>query len=207
LVSDWPDFVGIKDTSKHGVGGFIVGERQACTPTVFRMEWPADIKADIVSTANPKRRLTNSDLEMAGLLLLWLIMEDVCHLSPGCHVTLFSDNSPTVGWVTQMAAKRSLVAAQLLRVLALRLKKTGASPLTPFHVSGYENAMADIPSRSWGSEPKWHCKTDSNLLTLFNCTFPLPNQASWTVYCPSFDISMHMISMLQMTVSSMEEWR
>ena len=136
LVLDWPDFVGVKDASKHGVGGFIVGERQACTPTVFRMEWPTDIKADIVSTVNPNGRITNSDLEMAGLLLLWLIMEDVCHLSPGCHVALFSDNSPTVGWVARMAAKRSLVTAQLLRTLALRLKKTGASPLTPFHVWG-----------------------------------------------------------------------
>jgi len=97
LVSDWPDFVGVKDASKHGVGGFIVGEGQACTPTVFRMEWPNDIKADIMSNTNPTGRLTNSDLEMAGLLLFWLTMEDVCHLSPGCHVAQFRDNSPMVG--------------------------------------------------------------------------------------------------------------
>lgn len=207
LVADWPDFVGVKDASKHGVGGFIVGEAQACTPTVFRMEWPEDIKADIISSTNPSGRLTNSDLEMAGLLLLWLIMEDVCGVAPGCHVALFSDNSPTVGWVTRMAAKRSLVAAQLLRALALRLKTKGASPLTPFHVAGCENAMADIPSRSWGSEPQWTCKTDNQLLTLFNLKFPLPTQMSWSVYRPSFAICMRVISVLRMRAFSMEEWR
>ena len=207
LVSDWPDFVGVKDASKQGVGGFIVGEALACTPTIFRMEWPPDIKADIVSTDNPAGRLTNSDLEMAGLLLLWLVMEDVCTLSPGCHVALFSDNSPTVGWVARMAAKRSLVAAQLLRALALRLKTKGASPLTPFHVAGCENAMADIPSRSWGSNPQWACETDDNLLTLFNAKFPLPEQASWSVYRPSFAICMRVISVLRMTAFSMDEWR
>ena len=38
LVSGWPDFAGIKDASSHGVGGIIVGETDACVPTVFRME-------------------------------------------------------------------------------------------------------------------------------------------------------------------------
>ena len=144
---------------------------------------------------------------MAGLLLLWLLMEDVCSLTPGCHVALFSDNSPTVSWVARLAAKRSLVAAQLLRALALRLKQKGASPLTPFHVAGRENAMADIPSRSWGSEQKWLCKTDLDLLTLFNCTFPLPGQQSWSVYRPSFAISMRVTSVLRMRFFSMDEWR
>ena len=75
LVSKWPDFVGVKDASGHGVGGVIIGENMACIPTVFRFEWPADIKADLNSEHNPKGKITNSDLEMAGLLLLWLIMD------------------------------------------------------------------------------------------------------------------------------------
>ena len=129
------------------------------------------------------------------------------HLLPGCHVALLSDNSPTVGWVAQMAAKRSLIVAQLLRALALCLKTKGASPLTLFHVSGCENAMADIPSRSWGSKPKWLYKTDVNLLTLFNHKFPLPHQTSWSVYRPSCAISMRLSSVLRMTAFSMEEWR
>jgi hypothetical protein len=99
LVAGWPDFVGVKDASGHGIGGIIIGEGKACTPTVFRVEWPPDIKQDLVSFANPKGRLTNSDLEMAGLLTLWLVMEQVCVFQPADHVALFSDNSPTVHWV------------------------------------------------------------------------------------------------------------
>jgi hypothetical protein len=67
--------------------------------------------------------------------------------------------------------------------------------------------MTDIPSRSFGSEAKWHCKTDAELLTLFNSFFPLPNQKSWTVFTLSSDISMRVISLLRMQVSSMDEWR
>ena len=74
--------------SGHGVGGIIIGETEGCVPTVFRMEWPDDIKAEINSESNPKGRLTNSDLEMAGLLLLWLVMEDVCAIKSGLHVAL-----------------------------------------------------------------------------------------------------------------------
>ena len=101
LVAAWPDFVGVKDASGHGVGGVIVGENKQCVPTVFRYEWPDDIKREIVSDANPNGKLTNSDLECAGLLMLWLVMEDVCDITTGTHVALFSDNSPTVSWVQQ----------------------------------------------------------------------------------------------------------
>jgi len=69
LISDWPEIVGVKDAPKHGVGGCIVGENAACVPTVLRMEWPNDIKQNLVFEQNPKGRITNSDLEMAGLLL------------------------------------------------------------------------------------------------------------------------------------------
>jgi len=120
---------------------------------VFRFEWPDDIKAEINSDSNPTGKLTNSDLECAGLLMLWLVMEDVCSIESGDHVALFSDNQPTVSWVRRMASKSSVVAGQLIRALALRLKVKGASPLTPLHISGVQNAMTDIPSRSFG-QPK-----------------------------------------------------
>ncbi len=163
LVTDWPDYIGVKDASAHGVGGIIIGEAKAVPPTVFRMQWPSDITAQVVSHSNPTGTLTNSDLEMGGLLLLWLIMEAVCPSLDGAHVALFSDNSPTVHWVQRMASKQSVVAMQLICALALRLHINNTSPLTPLHIAGVQNAMTDIPSRSWGSENKWHCKTDHGL--------------------------------------------
>ncbi len=96
LVSGWPEYIKIADASGHGVGGVVFRELSACTPVVFRWEWPDDIKNNIKTLANPTGRLTNSDLEMAGLLMLWLVIEGVC---PDLHekrITLFSDNMPTV---------------------------------------------------------------------------------------------------------------
>ena len=85
---------------------------------------------------NPDGTITNSDLEMAGLLLLFVVMEEVCGFEAVAHVALFSDNSPTVHWVRRLAARGSLVAGQLLRALALRLKTSKVSPLTPLHIQG-----------------------------------------------------------------------
>jgi hypothetical protein len=181
LVTAWPDNIGITDVSGSGLGGVILGENMGVTPTVFRLEWPKDISNNIISDSNPNGAITNSDLEMAGLLMLWLVMESICPALENAHVALFSDNSPTVHWVQRLAAKHSKIAIQLVRALALRLQLAKASPLTPLHIAGVDNSMTDIPSQSFGSEPKWYCKTNTDLLTLFNSTFLLPNQASWTV--------------------------
>ena len=206
LVMGHPDHVGVKDASLHGVGGVIVGEGKACIPTVFRVEWPQWVKDEVLKTNGRKKGdLTNSDLEMAGLVLLWLIMEEVCSFEPGDHVALFSDNSPTVSWTNRLACRNSKVADQLIRALALRLKKKKVSPLSTLHIAGEKNAMTDIPSRSFGSEPKWFCKTDEELLTLFNSKFPL-KQNTWTVFRPSQKIISRIFSVLQMKVLKMEEW-
>jgi hypothetical protein len=66
--------------SEHpGVGGCIISKNMQVPPqTVFRFQWPRDISDLIVSDENPNGTISNSDIEMAGLLLSWLVMEDVC---------------------------------------------------------------------------------------------------------------------------------
>ena len=144
---------------------------------------------------------------MAGLLYLWLVMEEVCGDLRKKRVAIFSDNSPTVGWVRLLATRGSLVSANLIRALDLRLKVNGTCPLTPLHIAGEENSMTDIPSRSFGSNAKWHCRNNRELLTLFNSTFPLPKQTSWTVFQLTYAIGMRVISVLLMTDFSLDEWR
>jgi hypothetical protein len=179
--------------------GHYYWRNKAMPPTVFRLPWPDDVKEALVSYANPNGTLTNSDLEMAGLLILWLVMEHVCPALDESHVALFSDNSPTVHWVERMASRSSKIAMQLIRALALRLQLTKASPLTPLHIAGVQNAMTDIPSRSFGSQRQWFCETDTDLRALFNKLFPLPQQASWNVFQPSRDICTKVISVLRTT--------
>ena len=169
-----------------------MGEGKACIPTVFCLACTEDIKKLF-----HKGDIKNTDLEMTGLLMLWLVMEEVYPKLWSSHVALFSDNSPTIGWVKRLAARGSLVAMQLVRALTLRLKKYEASPLTPLHISGEETFMTDITPRLFGSNLAWFCKNDTDLLNLFNKNFPLPNQVSWTGFIPSNTASMKVISVLR----------
>ncbi len=134
LVAGWPNFVGVKDASSRGVGGIIIGEVSKCTPTVFWFAWPDDVTKAIVSQSNPARTITNSDLEMAGLLMLFVIMEHVCGPLVKKHVTLFSNNSPSLGWVKCLASCQSIIAAHLIQTLALWLKANKYCPLMPQHM-------------------------------------------------------------------------
>jgi hypothetical protein len=207
LVAGWPDFIGIQDASGQGVGGVVFGENRSCPPTVFRYEWPEDIKRDIVTLKNRRGGVTNSDLEMAGLLMTWLVMEAVCGDLRERRVAVFSDNDPTVSWIKRLASRHSVVAARLVRAVALRMKVVGACPITPVHIPGVENAMTDIPSRSFGSVGEWFCKTDMDLLTLFNSRFPLPGQASWTVFRMTSKVFTRVTSVLRMQDTGLDEWR
>ncbi len=134
-------------------------------------------------------------------------MGHVCGPLVKKRVALFSNNSPTIGWVERLASRQSILAAHLIRALALWLKANKCCPLTPQHISGIKNAMTDIPSRSFGSIPKWYFKTEQQLLTFFNNTFPLPNNQPWTVYRPSIELGMHVISVLWTQHSTLVDWR
>jgi hypothetical protein len=207
LVRGWPDYVGICNVSSVGVGGVIVGKNRACTPIVFQLQWPPDITATVKSVSNPDGMTTNSDLEMAGLLLLLLVMEGVvCNLKK-VNVALFSDNTPTVSWVTRLALRHSTVAARLIAALVLCLKSHQCCPLMALHIKGKANALTDIPSRSFGSVPSWHFQTNNDFQIFFNFTFPLPEQNSWTIFQLHPDVAMKVISVLRMQHFTLEAWR
>ena len=207
LVTAEPNFVGICDAAKEGAGGVVFGETDKCVPTVFRLEWPVDVRREINTDSNKKGSLTNSDLEMAGLLLLWIVIEAVCPVLRHKHVAVFSDNTPTVSWVDRLASKQSKTAGGLLRALSFRMRHHRSSPLTALHIRGIHNSIADIPSRSFGGTPAWHCKTDTEFLTLFNKKFPLPQQNSWQLFRIAPALSMRVISILRTTDSEMDVWQ
>jgi hypothetical protein len=106
-----------------------------------------------------------------------------------------------------MACCSSLVAEQLIRVLALRFNLQKVCLITTLHIAGDQKSMTNIPSRSFGSEQKWHFKSELDLLNFFNCHFTLPLQNSWTVCQPTSAIATHVISVLQMTPFTLDDWR
>jgi hypothetical protein len=197
----WPDYIGVCDALSHGVGGVIAGKNKTCVPTVFHWEWPQEVK-DLFHEGH----ISTYDLEMAGLLLLQLVMESACGNLWEKRVALFINNSPTVGWIQCLATHGSMVSAHLIRALALWLKLNGTYPITPLHIAGDENSMTDIPSQYFGSKPKWHCRSNTNLLTLFNNIFPIPSQNSWTVFQISYMVGIRVTSVLQMTDFTLDKW-
>ncbi len=156
---------------------------------------------------NRNKRILTAIEGCRTLVLLWLTMEEVCGPLKEKRLTLFNDNSPTIWWATKLASKRSMVAEHLIQVLALRAKQNKACPFTPMHVAGKRMAIADIPLRSFGSNPVWHYHSDNELLTLFNSTFPLPSQQSWTVFHLDCKTAMRVISALRMKPFVLDNWR
>jgi hypothetical protein len=96
LTCGWPDYIGIVDASSHSVGGVMVGELSGCVPTVFQWQWPEDIRTQVISFDNPAGNITNLDLEIAGLLILWLVIKGICGLLTEKRIALFGDNSPLI---------------------------------------------------------------------------------------------------------------
>ena len=206
LVTGWPHFIGIVDASTEGVGAILVGEDDAIEPTVCRFEWPPEVRKLILCHAkNPNGKITNSDLECAGMLFLLLLIELRVPCLKNKHIALLSDNDPTVNWTKKLTSRNSKTAAALLRIMATRLKAAGASPGIPTHIAGEENAITDIPSRSFGRKAKWFCDTDEKFLTLFNSNFPLPNQNSWSVCHLPKDLSSRLVSVLLTHASEKKE--
>ena len=74
-------------------------------------------------------------------------------------------------------------------------------------IPSIENALMGIPLRSFGSVKEWECKTDKELLTLFNLKCPLPKQASWTCFQFNKKVTIRVISALQMKGITLDEWQ
>lgn len=183
LVPCWPKIVGIMDASKYSVGVVVIGKGLEIPPTVSWLDGPAGIQGDMVSKGNLQGSITNLDLEMAALLLIFLAIKEVTQTAKvdltRLHIVLFSNNSLSVYWVQCLAVQRSVVATQLIWALALWPQLTHVSPLLLLHVAGSHNATTDILSWSFGNTQHWYCHSDDEFLTMYNSLFPLLTQESW----------------------------
>ncbi len=124
----------------------IVRENQKCTPIVFQLQWPPDIRGNVKSAANPNEMITNSNLEMAGQLLLLLVMEEVVCNQKESSVALFSNNMLTVTRITQLALHHLIRTACLIAAMVLHLKSHQCCPLMPLCIERDTNALTNIPS-------------------------------------------------------------
>ena len=109
LVPGWPDYIGFCDACKHGAGGVWLSAKSDIHPTVWRLQWPPEVVQRLISPDNPNGDLTINDLEMAGLLLHYLVLERIAPTIKHKHAAAWCDNTSTVSWARCLTSSKSLV--------------------------------------------------------------------------------------------------
>ena len=202
LIEHPPSYQGFVDASKWGVGGVWFSGTKLVVPIVWFFEWPQDIRDQFCSSANKTGSLTISDLELTGILLHWLVLEHI--VDPitlrDSSVSIWCDNLPAVAWMYKFRTSTSLIAARILRALAVRLHSNRAALLSVEHISGIYNKMADVASRK-------HSLDNASFLTEFSTLFPPPQGKSWTLFLLSDKITSKVSSELLKRQSTLESWR
>jgi hypothetical protein len=173
------------------------------------------IAQDIVELYR-KGSLTNSDLEMAAVLMHYLVAEQLRPMEC-CHTVIWPDNSPAISWSTKMADKATTsIAGQLLRALAMCQCMTQSALPTVAHYAGSLNLLADTASHSFkffhhGNARGTPSTSDAPFQTSFDYVFPLsdfpqmPSRQLVTSTLPS-EISSQAISMLGGQKLPMPRW-
>ncbi len=175
LIPNDDHYYGYCDACTTGAGGVWFSGERHIEPIVWRVEFENAIASQVVSHDNPHGRLTNSDLEMAALLLQYMVLHQEVDMR-FAWAGVLSDNTPTVAWTAHMADRSNApTAGRLLQGLAAIQRASQAGPLTVASIAGVENSMADVASRSFGQNRV----PDTCFLTQFTHTFPLPKQLSW----------------------------
>jgi hypothetical protein len=202
LIPGFPSYIGNCDASHHGVGGTWLTSADPLSPCVWRLPWPDDITA-----AAQAHKLSINDLEMAGILLHWLMLEEAAGPLKHKHIALWCDNTSAVAWTNRMSSRNSKVGQHLARALALRICDEQASPLTTFNIAGIDNGLADIPSRSFHAKGHGnHDWNDVEFLTNFTAAFPLTQDASWSMLTLSTKLTSLVYSALRGKPLPMASW-
>jgi hypothetical protein len=176
LIPGEDHYIGYCEACATGAGGTWMSGKTGLRPLVWRVPFDLAISSQVVSDKNPLGRMTNPDLEMAAVLMQYMILQQHVNLQY-VRAGVFSDNTSTVAWSKRMAAKSQYpTAGRLLRGLAAIQRATRAGPLTVVSIAGKTNNMADLASGSYNTAA---LVPDSPFLLHFNTRFPLPQNLSW----------------------------
>ena len=106
--------LGFCDASGLGGGGVWLDPARTGQNLVWRLPWPPDIVTSLISLTNPQGTNTNSDLELAALILQEATLLKAVPKANMAAPRSGSDNTPTVSWSMHEASMINLVVADLL---------------------------------------------------------------------------------------------
>ena len=190
LVTDYPSYIGYSDSCGIGTGGTWSSGVESLPPFLWKLEWPLDIKNNLVTESNPDGQISMNDLELAGMVLNIFALECNVQSLRHKHIASFCDNTSAVAWTQRLRTSRSKVAARLLRIISIRLHQRQASSLLPMNIAGEDNKMADVVSRSFKGGQ--YFSASSNIVDYFNSNFPLTQNNSWR----EFQIPSELVSLV-----------
>jgi hypothetical protein len=179
LVPHAPHYWANVDASARGMGGLwlptnLTADKQLY---VWRQKFPPNVTARLTSFTNPCGDITNSELELAELV--------VGHHTQQSHIpcqytntTIATDNTPTQAWVAKGSTTSAGPPAFLLRLLAQDFRAAGAH-VTPVYTPGNTNTIAAFLSRSFHLD-------DADLLSSVQRHFPI--QPPWKLATPPTSI-------------------
>ena len=199
IVPIMPRIHGYIDACKYVAGGvWILTLNDGSLRCIF---WSYTFPPEIVQLLDD-RIISINDLEMAGILIGWLVLE---HLLPSLTFVpagIQCDNLSSVSWSLKFTA-RSLIAGHLLRALALRQQICKSAPLLVVPISGTANIMADVASRFYTDKSLQ--KSSPTLLHYFNSNFLQKN--SWEEFHLRQKLGSLVMLSLQGTRSTLESWQ
>jgi len=137
--------------------------RDTLPPTLWRFPFTHEITSQLVSWENPSGAITNSDLELAGVIGHNMVLSQLTDLRETTTAT-GTDNVAAHSRSTKKAISSTGPGSYLLRLQAMHQRQFRYQSRS-FFVPGVANKMADDCSRLW------HL-SDSDLVAYFNATYP-----------------------------------
>ena len=172
IIRREPTHLGFCNASGLGDRGVWLDPSRSGRDLVWRHPWPVDIVADLVSSTNREGTITNSDLELAALILHEDTLFDAVPEARLAAPRSGSDNTPTVSWSTEEASIINPVVAELLRPRALHSRQFFLNPSVFYH-PGIKNRMADDAFHLFEL-------SDTSLLVHMSAAYP-QSQSSWQI--------------------------
>ena len=186
VVQRLPNALGFCDASGMGTGVVWIDPDGTGASFVWRVKCLAEIVSDLVTWDNPTGGTTNSDLELAALVLQKSCFS-IAFSRPTWHAPMTgSDNTPSVSWCFREASTVNPIVADLLCVRAEM--NSGALLTLPVFYQPYPADDASLRFQL----------PDNKFLSFFWSKYCLYQSAgSWTLCHPPTEITFCVISVLR----------